>query len=369
MAVIYMPPNADNFGGALGAGVGQGVSTFMEHQLRMQEQQQLMARQMQAFNAVRNAKSREEALGVLTTPGAVNNPQELANALRVIDAMHPPKDETPQMVTGYDPQGGKHEAFTKKGDLTSLNNPQGRAQLFGRSDISFDQPTNLVDMFSDDPSHKELGKFPLSQRPAGAMTKGEFDIGEKIKTDTHRQLTEEKGLKQLELQTQAGQRAAAAADRANEGLDITKQRTAAKMLQDAIDVKKVVGANGELTLDWSGDEGAKKMKAYHEALGDLDGALQRNKGNVAKAVSDLQKKYFPDEAKPAERPKVEPAPAPSKTKKILNDIGAKFAKKPKEQLEKKEGAYVVKSDADYDKLDPGDPFIGPDGKRRTKPRA
>ena len=270
---IYLPPTP-SVGEALGHGIGNAFQTYVA-----EKDKQDKLKKAQAFEtAISTAGSREKALE-LHAKFPYDNIAESAAGLSVVNQFYPPKDTTVHEVTAYDPKTGKPiKAFAQGADLTKMNTPEGRKQFFGSSDVSMAQPVTH-EYFKVDPKDPAaimpLGTFPEGQQPPNSVSKSEIDV-------LH-------GMQALSLQAQQANR-----DQKKLQTDIEKaarEGDAARMAQlktfnglllNTLNVKKSLGVNGEISLDFSADP--KAARAYSWGLDHAEELMKEFKGDVGKAA-------------------------------------------------------------------------------------
>ncbi len=263
--VIYLPDEKPGFG----AGFGGSLAKASDRELERQQELLRNEATMKAIEAVKAAGSREKALQVITTPGVAQfkDATQLSQAMNFIDKLYPPKDETQHPIEAYDRNTGDPiKGYIKSGELGNLNNPGFVSQRFGENATLAKPQTH--EFFKMDPvtnTFTSTGKKPIDKRGDGEMTKEEMDLFFKVKADTRGDQTATAQAKAAERGAAAAERSAAAGERSAEGLDLKRSQQYVSLVADRFNFKKTVGADGNVSIDFSGAT-PEMMKQWGDAI-------------------------------------------------------------------------------------------------------
>lgn len=309
MGVVYLPPQP-GMGQNLGEGFSQGVSMFMKKELDRQQKLKTAQEQVKALGRIQTAKTREEAFAVLTEPGLVNNPQEMATALKIIDSLHPVKDLTPTLVEGYDPETGNPKKIAiRKGDEMKVNDPQFQQE----NKFTTTKPDGLVDFYGSGPQgdFRFLRRGKLAEKQPSEFTKQEVEFHEK-------RVADERAAQAAERQAKAQERAVSAAERANVKLDLDEYKTYEQAVISRLNTNKTVGKDGNFIIDFA--DQPDKMKQFNQAMTKYP-ELKKKYGSVPKAVNAAVSELEIGDKAPPKAVKEEPAP--KKEKSMLEKLRSK----------------------------------------------
>ncbi len=374
---IYLPPA----GKGIGAALGEGVSSGIMHGLQKQEREEKARRIGSMFQQLSDAPDRKTALemaGIMITEGA-EDVGDVSAVYAQVDRMHPIRDETPVAVEALGPDNKPSTRYVPRGQTPMLNTPEGVAQIFGpgyrvgakpEEELEFLRPPAAGPEDAPEGPPQSLGKFPVSRRPEGSVTSAEYTMGRQLAADkrsiiaqdlasakdsraeSYLRLAEERAAR---LEKQAGKDKGGVADRA----------AADDFRQDLAKIEGAVARGlGKQLADgtWS-FEGENERRLFYQraehAAAELEKAHKSggSKNYLAIAKSAVDK--FPARA---DSPAAEaPAPAVKKKEPGLIEKASNF-------LSGKGKLPVVKSDADFAKLDPGAEFVDEKGKRWKKPK-
>lgn len=358
--VIYMPPDPrKGIGGSIGQGIGAGLGMYIASYMRQKQQ---MAFQQKLASTLDPSVPRQESLQMLASI-PFQNPMQFHQALAAVNMAKPAKDTTPTEVKGYDPQTGEEiSKFVPKGDEPKLNTPQGIEQVFGKPGVSLSKP-EVTDFYKVGPdgSYINMGRAPVTQRPEGAFTMQELTLMEKQKAD-------QMAIRRADLADKKFEAFLAKQNDTTDTKVIAKNMAWGKQykatLQDLIDVKKSIGEDGEIHLDFGGD--SKKAQAYLTAMQKTMDYKAKYGGDVNKAAAQALKDagYYD---KPAPPPPAPAAPAePSLLDRLL---GRKPQATPAPATPVAPAANVAtpKTPEEFAKIPSGTHYINPkDGKEYIK---
>jgi hypothetical protein len=346
--VIYLPKDPSQEMLAQGfAGAGAGLSKYLAQHEENKVMKEILA-------APDRASAIERA--VQTT----SNPQVLQQRLNVINEAKPVKDTTPMEVKAYNPEtGGFETKYVPRGQMESLNTPEGRRSIFGTGQTIL-SPSNVEEFFRQGPEggYTSIGKAPMEARPEQAISATELARQSKEKADAlaerRQQLAEDKFNALL-----------AKGDTKTIAQELAKTRVYNSVISNLLNVKKSIGDQGQIILDFEGD--SKKAEAYRNALESADEYISKY-GDVNKAAVNALKAtgyYDKTEAPPAP---AAPAEEPgffkrlfSPSKKSTQTEAAAATSAPQA------GVAKPQTKAELDKLPKGAHFINPkDGKEYVK---
>lgn len=180
--VVYLPAErrqtlGSDVGGLLGATIVAGL-----HQKAQQQQQQQV---VQFMDGIRKAPDRAAAFEVMNNYAPrFKTPQDYAQALKMVDEVHPISESTPTPITGYSPDTGEPTTvFATRRDMLNPDFFKGKGVTLTKPDMSdFYQP--VVNPESpDDTTFQHVGKLPVGRRPSGALTPQEIDMTLKQRAD------------------------------------------------------------------------------------------------------------------------------------------------------------------------------------------
>lgn len=284
MAVIYLPPNPNNFGAALGGGIGKQLGNYAEEQMKKAEDTRYREQAQIALRAIQSAPDRDTAMGVVAKFPFTDSAM-MQRAIRDVDAIHPVSDKTPIEMTVYNKSDGTPEKmFVPRQNLAS---PASLLSYIGPN-RTLTQP-NLHEYVNPN-TGITLGKFKLGEGPAGSVTEKDFPRMEKLKADEHARSLEGK-------KTQIEFDRAAREARAETGLSETTLDRANKVVKDIVNVKKSIGANGLITLEPTEDE----QKQLIQAFSNLPKLVKKHGWDFNSAAAEaVQAAGLDQKTKPAE---------------------------------------------------------------------
>jgi len=318
--VIYLP-ETPTFGGELGKGVGRGLSTFADNEMKRQQDAMDAEKNMRALNMIKQAGSRQKALEILSTPGlaVMKNATELQGALRFVDEMFPVTDLTPVEMKGYDKDTGAE--LSGHAPRAELLNPGTFNRVLGPN-ATKDKPemTEFFDVSGPDGTFKSTGIRPRTNNPAGDFTKTEIDL-------IAAREKEARADQRASEQSEAAKRAAKAAERTAAASEEGSMERTARIntmmrttLLDLFNAKKI-GANGEIIADFGGD--AKKQASFLTALEEATKQVKTDKtGDINAAAVAAARKHGVGAERPKE-PEAPPKP-PGKLEQLKAAAGDKI---------------------------------------------
>ena len=348
---VYLPP--DYGGVSPGQAVGQGLGMFAGREIVKQEKQKKMQLMQKAIDGIRSAPDRASALE-LGVKIPFEDSKDIATFYSLVDKFKPQKDLTPKEVKVVGPDGTLETQFLPQGELTGLNTPEGRERLLGPGK----QPVtgDLQDFYQPEgDTLKFMGKFQETRRPENAITLKEFEAQSKIQEQKRSGVRDEQNATRLDLAIQAaeratesGNRAASAAARTAEHQQFTENlsglKAANNLLKDRINVKKSIGVDGFIVLDFEGD--VAKQRQYNKASDMVPELIQKNKGNINKAITEAMSASGLLDT--GDTPKAAPKPAPKAAPKggIVDRIKESFSGGKKEDKKASGTTYNSMGDDD-----------------------
>ena len=358
--VVYVPK--DERYSDIGKGLSAGLSGYFNARMQQRAAEQEMAAMQEIMNSPDRTTAMEKAMQ------ATADPQKLKSRFDIINERFPVKDTTPVEVKGYNPETGTFESkFIPRGNLEDLGSPEGRQKYFGSGETVI-SPTGVEEFFRSTPegSYESLGKAPLQARPEQAVSASELERLSK-------QRSEELAQKRYELSEQRFNRLLEKGDTTTLSQELAKTRTYNSVVANLLNVKKSIGDQGQIILDFEGD--SKKAEAYRNALEGASTYLGKFQGDVNKAAVNALKDtgYYTkaeEQPAPAATPDQQPQGfftrlfSPGKQPGSATPTTPAKAATPAPQA----GAIAKpKTKADFAKIPKGTRFINPaDGKEYIK---
>lgn len=339
----------------MGGAVGNFAAAFMKKQV---DEQHLKDRQ-QNIREIMAAPDRETALGM----GAkiqFRDSADLTGFYKTVDAIHPPKDSTPKEVTTTDANGVQRKTFVKSGDLTKPGAAEsigGPGATFASGDAKdFYQPNDKGDLTL-------IGKRDPAKRPPGSVTLEEFNTAQTAKKEARNTQKDADSATRLDLLIESGQRAERASTRAEaaagrsaatqqDANEIRLLTTANSLLKDRINIKKSIGENGIIMLEFGEDSAARDR--YNKASDLIPDMLKKHKNPNKAVTAAMEAAGFND--KPTPTPTPAPAPANAKDGAVSAFFGkAKSTDKPPaaypDAKKAPDGQWYVKKGDKYFRVD------------------
>lgn len=295
MATVVHLPREQSTAEILGSSLGGALSQFAVADMQKREQQRKLQLVQSSLDAIRQVGSRDKALEmVLKLP--FEDVKDMQSTRQWVDEMYPPADRTPHEVTTYDAQGNKLPVFVPRGDLTKLNTGDPSVLPPGRS---LSPPAEMEQFFKPGTATApptSTGKRPISQRTPGEFTLKELELQDKQRTAIRQEEKDNRDATRLDIQIAQMQRQFDKDNKLrtkeldNEARkdakdDLSNLIKANNHLKDRLNVKKSIGADGVVLLDFEGD--SDKQRKYGVASDLLADAITANKGNINKAVSEV----------------------------------------------------------------------------------
>jgi len=272
--VIYMPPSP-SVGEALGQGFGSVLMLHMHRQQQQKEVQQMQMLQSSVEQAVQSG-GRQAGLEIMNKI-PYKTLDQYQKGMQWFNTISPPKDLTPREVSTFDPQTGQEtKQFVRTGDLTKFSAAAQQAgQTLAKPDVT--------DFYSLGPggTYQNLGRAPVTNRPPGSHTLEELKLVEQQRTDQLKLEAANRSERKFQF---AMDKLAESKDKQEASKQMTEMKAYNGVVSSMLNVKKSIGMNGEIILDFGGD--SKKADAYREALTKGSEYLAKYKGDINKAASE-----------------------------------------------------------------------------------
>jgi hypothetical protein len=224
---------------------GQAIGGFFKSAAERYKQVQEMEQLTKTMEVMKQAPDRSSAMSIFSASGLAKDPQHWQLGIQIADRLHPPRDETPVEVSGYDQDTGeKVSTFVKKGDELKLSDANYRAQIFGRKNVALGEGPKREEFYSAE--GKTLGMKPVGKRPEGARTFQEMTIERQTRSEERAVDSAERQDVRLDLSQKAADRATVA------------QNAMLKRISDMVGTKesqatetRMNRVNGLIRLDYS----------------------------------------------------------------------------------------------------------------------
>lgn len=394
--VIYKPQSQAGLTGAANA-LGQGMSQGLIKEFDRQEKQERIKQVQSAFEGIRKAaeqggrKAALEAANIAM--GLAEDPADVRTIQGYVDQVAPP-DEF-QQVPIVDSENRPSVAFLPKRELGSLHTPQGQALLPPGTRVGTPEETfEYITPPTQEGATPGYTKAPKGKAPEGAVPLPAFQVGQQLAREKRAERREDRAegredrMEQesnrrwtLQQQSAARQeatsaRAAAAAERAARNTQADNFRADASRGNASL---RALSSRQMEDGSWQ-FIGENEKKLYAQRVPFFESRLEqeyaRSRGgvvNVGKILEETIAKYPGPESR-AEEPATPPPSKPAASEGKPNFLsrageaikGAKDALMGRGEAPQLKGT-VQEQQAQYDKLEPGQEFIGPDGKRYKKP--
>lgn len=299
---IYMPA-APSVGEAVGQGIGSALQMYV-HKQDIQNQ----VKQMQAFDAALNtAGSRPAALEIINKI-PFKNIDQLNQAQGRVNQLYPVKDTTPQEISTFDPQTGQEtKQFVPRGDVVKFSQEHKDA-------LTKPEMTDFYKL-NPDGSYKNLGRAPISARPEGSATIEELKLLEQQRTDKLKIDAADRADKRFNAQMD---KLAETKDKEQASKQITELKAYNGVVSSMLNLKKSIGNNGEVIIDFGGD--SKVADAYRHALTNGADYMKKYKGDINKAAEAALRDSGAFEKPAPEAPSTPAAPTGGIFSNLLRDL-------------------------------------------------
>ena len=269
MQPIYMPA-APTVGEAVGQGIGSALQMYV-HKQEMQNQ----VKQMQAFDAaIQQAATQGDRQKALEIHSKVpyKNIEQMQAGLAYINQVVPPKDTTPQEISTFDKQTGQEtRQFVPRGEVVKFS--QAHKDELTKPELSDFYKLN------PDGSYVNQGRHPISNRPEGSATLEELKLLEQQHTDKLKIDAADRADKRFNAQMD---KLAETKDKEQASKQITELKAYNGVVSSMLNLKKSIGNNGEVIIDFGGD--SKVADAYRNALTNGADYMKKYKGDINKAA-------------------------------------------------------------------------------------
>jgi len=256
---------------SVGESIGQGLGAALQMYVKKQDMQN-QVKQMQAFDdAIKNAGDRTKALEIHTKV-PYQTIEQMQAGLAYVNQQYPPKDTTPQEISTYDPQTGQEtKQFVPRGDVVKFS--QANKDILTKPE--------LADFYKLNPdgSYISQGRHPISNRPEGSATLEELKLLEQQRTDKLKIDAADRADKRFNVQMD---KLAETTDKQQASKQITELKAYNGVVSSMLNVKKSIGQNGEVIIDFGGD--SKVADAYRQALTNGADYMKKYKGDINKAA-------------------------------------------------------------------------------------
>jgi hypothetical protein len=270
------------------------------------------------FEAIQAAGSRERALDVVRNYSTeFRNEKDITTAFRAVDEFYPESSREVKQVTVYNAQGQPTTTFMSAQEAVGLT-PEEVVRRFGEG-ASLTKP-DMADFYSQ-PDEKGavqvLGRFPVSQRPQGAVTLPELTAARQFRAeeraDKRFALSEEKFRSWFDL---AEKRWMESLKKLG-GTAEDKDRTFARQILNDATRLTLTSLNGRVLADGSfflGDDN--RVDIWEKRLRYISNAMESNpelSPNLALKLANDAAKLYPLKSTDPLAPKEEP-PKPAAEK-------------------------------------------------------
>lgn len=165
-----------------GPGFGAAILNALGRQTQKQRQEEVA----KFFSDIQSAGSREKALEVVKNySGKFRSSNDFTHAFRSVDEFYPEASKEIKTVNVYDKSTGELTPhFVRSSEIESLTNPEEFTRRFGPN-ATLTKP-DLETFYSPEDDKEKvtvLGKFPVSQRPEGAVTLSELQEARRQRID------------------------------------------------------------------------------------------------------------------------------------------------------------------------------------------
>ena len=174
------------------------------------QRQRESAEEMSKFvTEVQASGNRSRALEVVKNRSTrFQSPKEFADAFRIVDEFYPEASKEIKTITHFDEVTGQPTTgFVPSGEIERLSDPAEVKRRFGPG-ATLTKPD--LETFYSPPDEKGrvevLGRFPISQRPRGAITLPELTEARRVRTETARDRREATQGEQFEARMDLSER-------------------------------------------------------------------------------------------------------------------------------------------------------------------